>query len=89
MTAPRLVGEYLFMDCSPQSPVGRRSVCYDRQAREARKKHPPTDSAVEMAAAVARFVRFAHYVGHGALPVWNQRGGGSSFRLGQLYTFVL
>jgi hypothetical protein len=55
-------GEYLFMDCSPQSPVGRRSVCYDRRAREARKKHPPTDSAVEMAAAMgAELLTEAYY----------------------------
>lgn len=42
--------EYLFYDCSKESPKGRRSVCYDRQALEARKKHKPENSAVEMAA---------------------------------------
>lgn len=42
--------EYLFFDCSPESPTGRRSVCYDREARLARKKHPPASSAQEMAA---------------------------------------
>jgi hypothetical protein len=42
-------GEYLFMDCSSQSPKGRRSVCYDRAALEARKEHKPKNSAVEMA----------------------------------------
>jgi hypothetical protein len=41
--------EHLFVDCSKQSPRGRRSVCYDREAREARKKHKPETSAVEMA----------------------------------------
>ena len=41
--------EYLFYDCSPESPKGRRSVCYDRQALEARKEHKPRASAVEMA----------------------------------------
>jgi hypothetical protein len=42
--------EYTFVDCSTQSPKGRRSVCYDRAALEARKEHKPKDSAVEMAA---------------------------------------
>jgi len=45
-------GECLFMDCSVQSPKGRRSVCYDRQALEARKEHKPKTSAVEMATAM-------------------------------------
>lgn len=43
--------EYLFYDCSPESPAGRRSVCYDRDALEARKKNKPKDSAVGMATA--------------------------------------
>lgn len=42
--------EYIFVDCSPESPSGRRSVCYDHQALEARKKHKPEDSAVNLAA---------------------------------------
>jgi hypothetical protein len=45
-------GGYLFVDCSAQSPKGRRSVCYDRQALDARKEHKPKNSAVEMAAAM-------------------------------------
>lgn len=45
-------GEYLFYDCSPESPSGRRSLCYDREAREARKEHKPQSSALEMAAAM-------------------------------------
>lgn len=45
-------GEYLFYDCSPESPRGRRSLCYDRQALEARKQHKPEGSAVEMAGAM-------------------------------------
>ena len=45
-------GEYIFVDCSAQSPKGRRSVCYDREALEARKEHKPKTSAVEMAAAI-------------------------------------
>ena len=42
--------EYIFYDCSEESPKGRRSVCYDRAALEARKEHPPKDSAADMAA---------------------------------------
>jgi hypothetical protein len=45
-------GEYLFFDCSPDSPKGRRSLCYDRQALDARKEHKPRGSAVEMATAM-------------------------------------
>lgn len=45
-------GEVVFVDCSAQSPKGRRSVCYDREAREARKEHKPKSSAVEMADAM-------------------------------------
>ncbi len=43
-------GEYIFYDCSAESPKGRRSVCYDQEALEARKKHKPDHSAVGMAA---------------------------------------
>lgn len=45
-------GECIFMDCSAQSPKGRRSVCYDREALEARKEHKPKGSAVDMATAM-------------------------------------
>ena len=45
-------GECVFMDCSAQSPKGRRSVCYDREALEARKEHKPKTSAVQMATAM-------------------------------------
>jgi|SRR6185503_5846433 hypothetical protein len=45
-------GEYIFYDCSVESPKGRRSVCYDREALEARKEHKPKDSAMSMAAAM-------------------------------------
>ena len=45
-------GEYVFYDCSAESPTGRRSVCYDRDALEARKAHKPKNSATEMAAAI-------------------------------------
>jgi hypothetical protein len=42
--------EYTFVDCSAQSPTGRRSLCYDRAALDARKENKPKDSAVDMAA---------------------------------------
>ena len=45
-------GEYLFCDCSLESPTGRRSVCYDREALDARTEHKPKTSALEMAAAM-------------------------------------
>ncbi|MBP6774431.1 MAG: DUF4256 domain-containing protein [Gemmatimonadaceae bacterium] len=45
-------GAYLFVDCSAQSPKGRRSVCYDRKALDARKENKPKDSAMDMAAAM-------------------------------------
>lgn len=41
--------EYIFYDCSAESPKGRRSICYDREALEARKKHKPENSAMDMA----------------------------------------
>jgi hypothetical protein len=45
-------GEYVFYDCSAESPKDRRSVCYDREALEARKEHKPKDSALATAAAM-------------------------------------
>jgi len=45
-------GEYIFYDCSAESPKGRRSLCYDGEALESRKEHKPKDSAVAMAAAM-------------------------------------
>ena len=45
-------GEYIFYDCSVESPKGRRSVCYDREALESRKKHKPENSAIDMATAM-------------------------------------
>ncbi|MET0393228.1 MAG: DUF4256 domain-containing protein [Chitinophagaceae bacterium] len=44
------IGEYIFYDCSPESPNGRRSVCYDQEALASRKEHKPKDSALNMAA---------------------------------------
>lgn len=46
------MGEYIFYDCSAESPAGRRSLCYDNEALEERKEHKPKDSAVGMAAAM-------------------------------------
>lgn len=48
----RQTDEYIFCDCSKESPKGRRSICYDREALESRKEHKPQNSAVEMAAAM-------------------------------------
>lgn len=45
-------GEYIFYDCSAESPKGRRSVCYDREALESRKEHKPENNAIDMAAAM-------------------------------------
>ena len=45
-------GEYLFYDCSAETPKGRRSLCYDSEALEARKEFKPKDNAVDMAAAM-------------------------------------
>jgi len=45
-------GEYIFYDCSAESPNGRRSLCYDREALESRKEHKPKDNALGMAAAM-------------------------------------
>jgi hypothetical protein len=44
--------EYTFVDCSPESPSGRRSVCYDRAAWESRKEHRPEDTVMDMASAM-------------------------------------
>ena len=45
-------GEYIFYDCSAESPSGRRSLCYDREALESRKEHKPKNNALDMAAAM-------------------------------------
>lgn len=45
-------GEYLFYDCSSESPKDRRSICYDHEALESRKEHKPQNSAIDMAAAM-------------------------------------
>lgn len=45
-------GEYIFYDCSAESPKGRRSICYDREALESRKEYKPGNNAVDMAAAM-------------------------------------
>lgn len=45
-------GEYTFFDCSPESPKGRTSVCYDREGLDSRKEHKPKNNALDMAAAM-------------------------------------
>ena len=45
-------GEYIFYDCSAESPKGRRSLCYDREAMESRKENKPENNAIDMAAAM-------------------------------------
>jgi hypothetical protein len=45
-------GEYIFYDCSAESPKGRRSLCYDRRALDDRKEHKPKNNAIDMAAAM-------------------------------------
>src|SRR5882762_9660137 len=45
-------GEYIFYDCSAESPKGRRSFCYDREALESRKEHKPENNSIDMAAAM-------------------------------------
>lgn len=45
-------GEYLFCDCAPESPSGRRSTCYDREGLESRKEFKPANNALDMAAAM-------------------------------------
>ncbi len=45
-------GEYIFFDCSPESPKGRVSVCFDREGLDSRKEHKPANNAMDMAAAM-------------------------------------
>ena len=45
-------GEYIYFDCSTESPSGRRSVCYDREGLDSRKEHKPKNNAIDMAAAM-------------------------------------
>lgn len=45
-------GEYIFYDCSAETPKGRRSVCYDREGQESRKEHTPEHNALDLAAAM-------------------------------------
>jgi len=45
-------GECIFYDCSPESPVGRRNMCYDREAQESRKANKPENNAIDMAASM-------------------------------------
>jgi hypothetical protein len=62
MDVDAVTGEITFVDCSPQSPKGRRSLCYDRAAFDARKEHKPKSSAMEMATAMgAALLTVAEY----------------------------
>src|SRR5580698_7369463 len=45
-------GEYIFYDCAPESPKGRRSLCYDREALDGRKENKPKDNAIDVATAM-------------------------------------
>src|SRR5699024_54320 len=45
-------GEYIFCDCSTETPLGRRSTCYDREGLESRNAHKPENNALDMAAAI-------------------------------------
>lgn len=55
-------GAFLFVDCAAESPSGRRSVCYDREALESRKEHPPKTSALDLAASMGiELLTEAHY----------------------------
>jgi hypothetical protein len=45
-------GEYIFYDCSAETPGGRRNICYDREALESRKEHQPKNNAIDMAFAM-------------------------------------
>jgi hypothetical protein len=57
-----MTGEYLFYDCSAESPKGRRSLCYDRQALDSRKEHKPQTSALDLATAMGiEMLNEAHY----------------------------
>jgi hypothetical protein len=49
-------GEFIFVDCSAQSPKGRRSVCYDGEALKARKEHKPKNSALDLASAMGAVI---------------------------------
>jgi hypothetical protein len=48
----KATGEFLFCDCSPESPTGRRSICYDRAALDSRKENKPSGNAIEMASSM-------------------------------------
>ncbi len=55
-------GEYIFYDCSAESPKGRRSVCYDREGQETRKSFKPENNAIDMAAAMGiKLLTEKHY----------------------------
>ncbi len=48
----KVAGQFIFMDCSPETPMGRRNTCYDREGLESRKEHKPDNNAMDMATAM-------------------------------------
>jgi hypothetical protein len=67
-------GEVLFFDCCAETPKGRTSLCYDREGLEARKDHPPKDSALDMAAAMGvELLTEADYLALQALGEFDQK----------------
>ena len=52
VASDKKTGEYLFYDCSAESPAGRRSFCYDREALDSRKEHKPKNNAIDLADAI-------------------------------------
>jgi Protein of unknown function (DUF4256) len=70
----QVTGEYLFYDCSPETPKGRRSVCYDREALDSRKEHKPANNAVDMATAMGiELLTEAEYLALQALGEFDQK----------------
>ncbi|HQQ93408.1 MAG TPA: DUF4256 domain-containing protein [Bacteroidia bacterium] len=67
-------GEFIFIDCSAESPPGRRSCCYDKAALDARKEHKPKSSAVEAAASMgARLLTEVEYRGLQVLGIFDAK----------------
>lgn len=54
-------GGFIFCDCSPESPMGRRSICYDREALDSRKKDKPSGNALEMASSIGIEILTEHH----------------------------
>ena len=72
MGQDKKTGEIFYVDCSPESPAGRRSLCYDREALDSRKKNKPEGNAVEMAASWgATLLSEAEYRHIGEVTAWH------------------